>query len=180
MPLSSLDALRLRVSDRYRYAEEIRQGDGTASAFKLAQGAPFSNVISASAYVATTAGWTTTGASFDTGLGLLTLSGVVSALSAFRVQYVWSVFSDDEMNYFLGVGPGVAGAALEAVKSLMFDGLRRARWSAPDGTSYDDTAAMNHLRGMYAQLHDEAREAPDGGIESWSEQQEYYSGEYGA
>ena len=180
MTLSTLDQVRLRISDRYRFAEEVRQGDSTASAFKLGQGAPFSNISAANGYVATTAGWSATGATFDTALGLITLSGVVSALSAFRVQYVWSVFSDDELSYFTGLGGGVAGAALEAVKTLMFDGLRRARWAAPDGTQYDDTAAQRHLQEMYDRLHSEAREGPEGGTESWSEQQAYFSAEYSA
>ena len=180
MPLTTAQQVRLRIQDRLRFGEEVRAGDGLAAGFKLAQGAPFSTLISATAFVPVAAGWSATGASFDGDLGLVAFSGVISANSAWRATYQWSVFSEDELGYFTAQGGSVAGAALEAVKALMFDSLKRARWSAPDGTSYDDTAAMNQLQKMYDQLREELREAPEGGIESWSEQQAYYSSEYNA
>lgn len=180
MPLTTVQQVRLRIQDRLRFGEEVRAGDGLAAGFKLAQGAPFSTLLSATAFVAVAAGWSATGASFDGDLGLANFSGVISANTAWRATYLWSVFSDDEIGYFTAQGGSVAGAALEAVKALMFDSLKRARWSAPDGTSYDDTAAMSQLQKMYDQLWKEVREAPEGGIESWSEQQAYFSSEYNA
>ena len=179
--MTLLDQVRLRISDRWRFGEEVRYGDGLAAQFKLAQGAPFSNLSALSAYVPVAAGWSATGSTVDTGLGLVTLAAPVTANSAVRFGYQWAVFSDADLGEFTAAGGAtVAGAALEAVKTLMFDSLRRAKWAAPDGTEYDDTAAMKQLREMYALMKDEAREAPEGGIESWSEQQAYYGGEYGA
>lgn len=183
MPLSTGQQVRLRISDRYRYAEEIQYGNGSASGFKLGQGAPFSNISAASVYVGTGAGgWSATGGTIDTGLGLVRLSAIISANSAVRFDYQWSVFSDEEVGYFTAVGGTVAGAALEAVRSLMFDSLRRSRWAAPDGTEYDDTAAQKQLIEMEKRLLDEIERADgaQGGIESWSEQQAYWSTEYGA
>src|SRR3972149_796687 len=149
MPLTIAQQVRLRISDRWRYASEVRYGDGSGSAFKLAQGAPFSNLNSgASALVATTAGWSASGATFNTALGVLTFSA------------------------------SVPGAALEAVRTLMFDGLRRARWHAADGTIYDDTAALKHLADMQDRLEKEAEDIPAGGIESWSEQQQWWGAPY--
>ena len=176
MPLTTADQVRLRISDRWRWSEEVRAGDGTASGWKLGQGAPFSNVCSASAFVAVAAGWSATGAAIDTGLGLVTFSAVISANSAWRAAYQWAVFSDEEVGYFTAVGGDVPGAALEAVRSLMFDSLRRAKWAAPDGTQYDDTAAQKQLLAMEERLLAEIDRdtGPAGGIESWSENQAYY------
>lgn len=180
-PLTLAQQVRLRISDRWRFAEEMRYGDGLASGFKLAQGAPFSTISAASAYVVN-AGWSATGATIDTDLGLVTFSGVISANSAWRAAYQWAVFSDAEIGHFTAIGGTLAGAALEAVRSLLFDSLRRAKWAAPDGTEYDDTAAMAHLLKMEQRLQDEIDrdDGAAGGIESWSEQQAYWSGDYSA
>jgi hypothetical protein len=181
MTLSLADQVRLRIQDRYRWQSEEFFGDGWNSQFKLSQGQPFSTVVSGSAYNRLTTGYTATGAAFDTALGLVTLSGVVSANSAIKFNYQWAVFSDDEIGQFTAMGGGsVAGAALEAVKTLQFDSLKRARWAAPDGTQYDDTKAQDTLLKMYEQLWSEVRESPAGGIESWSEQQQNYQSEYNA
>lgn len=178
MPLTNSQQLRLRINDKLRYGQEVRAGDGLAAAFQLAQGAPFSTVTGASAYVTAGGAWSATGASFDTGLGLVSFSAALGANAPFRVDYQWSVFSEDEIAQFLSDGGSVAGGALAAIKALMFDSLRRARWSAPDGTSYDDTAALGQLKAMYDQLHEELREEPAGGIESWTQQQQNYSSDY--
>ncbi len=180
MLLTTAQAVRLRISDRWRYGEEARAGDGTGSAFKLAQGSPFSTLVSASVQVAVAAGWSATGASCDTALGVVTFSGVISANSAWRAGYQWAVFGDDEIDHFILAGGTVAGAALEAVRSLLFDSLRRAKWAAPDGTEFDDTAAQRTLLEMENRLVEEIdrSDGPAGGIESWSEQQAYYSSEY--
>ena len=183
MPLTFAQQVRTRIADRWRYAEETRFGDGTASGWKLAQGAPFSTLVTASAYI-NAAGWSSTGATFDTDLGLVKFSAVISANSAWRVDYRWAVFSDDEVGYFTAVGGTVAGAALEAVRALEFDSLKRSKWAAPDGTQYDDTAAMAQLLAMKAQLLEETKlesiGAESGGIESWSENQANWSSEYNA
>jgi len=177
MPLTLAQQVRLRIQDKVRLDEETQLGNGTGSGFKLRQGSPFSTITAASAYVVAAGVWSATGATFDTDLGRVTLSGVPSANSALRFEYRWSVFSDDEIGQFTAVGGSVAGAALEAVKTLMFDSLKRARWSSPDGSSYDDTAANTQLKMMYDILFDEMREGgiESGGIESWSEQQGNYN-----
>ncbi len=180
--LATADQVRTRISDRWRWAEEVRLSDGTASAHKLAQGAPFSNLSAVSAYLATNNGWSATAAVVDTGLGLVTLAGVVSAQTALRFDYRWAVFSDEEVGTFTAIGGSVAGAALQAVRALLFDAARRSKWAAPDGTEYDDTAAQKHLLTLEERLVDEVdrEQGSQGGIESWSEQQAYWSTEYGA
>ena len=180
MTLTVPQQVRLRIQDRPRYGQEVQAGDGLSTLFKLAQGSPFSTLSAISAYVPAAAGWSATGATFDTSLGIATFSAAISAGSSVRVDYQWSVFSDDEIGQFTAAGGSVAGAALEAVKTLLFDSLKRARWGAPDGTNYDDTQAQAQLAKMYSALWYELRETPEGGIESWGQQQAYYSNEYNA
>ena len=179
-----INQVRQRISDRVRFDSESFLGDGSALSFKLKQGAPFSTITAASAqaFITTPAvGYSATGATFDPDQGRVTFVNSISANSAVQIQYSWSVFSDDELNfiYYSGVdGGSVAGAALQCVKTLMFDGLRRSRWMAPDGTQYDDTAALRMLDSLYEKIHEELREDPAGGIESWGEQQANYAGPY--
>jgi hypothetical protein len=180
MPLDITAQVRSRISDRLRYGEESRGGDGLGSVFKLAQGAPASTLTAASAYVQVAAGWSATGATFNTDIGTVTFQSAISANSAWRVDYQWSVFSQDEITNFLSVGGSVPAAALEAVRALMFDGLRRARWAAPDGSNYDDTAALAQLQKLYDQIWAELREGPAGGFQSWTQEQKNYWGDYNA
>jgi hypothetical protein len=171
MTLTDRDAVRLRMQDQPLIADDTYHGDGRATTFAL----PHRHLTSASAFIPAATGWSATAAAFDPS-GSVSFSGVISANSAFRVRYVYSTFSDAEIDHFLAVGGGVDGAALEAVTALMFDGVKRAAWRAPDGTSYDDTAAMTHLRALYetlrAALADNATTAA--AIESWSENQGDY------
>ena len=180
---NSANQVRARINDRVRFEAETFIGDGSASAFKLKAGAPFSTVTAATAYVfvAATPGYSATAATFDVEWGRVGFAGSVSANSGVQATYGWSIFADDEINYYLYTAAGggsVPAVALLCVKALQFDSLRRASWGAPDGTNYDDTAAQATLQKMYDSIWAELREGPDGGIESWSEQQENYSGSY--
>lgn len=165
MTLTTAQQVRLRIQDLPLVADVTRHGDGTATVFQLEH----RNVTSATAYVPGATGWTATGATVDPS-GFVTFSGVISAGSAFRVRYVHSVFSDDEIGHMTAVGGGVAGAALEACKTLMFDSLKRAAWGAPDGTTYDDTKAMVQLTALYGQLTDElaGQALSEGTFAAWS------------
>lgn len=170
--LTSAEAVRLRIQDRATMIDRTLQGDGTAATFAI----PFINQTSGQAYVPAAGGWSATGATFNPS-GYVTFSGVISALSAFRVAYVCSVFSDDEIDHFLSVGGNVDGAALEAIETLMFDSLKRLQWSSPDGTSVNDTAAQSQLQAMYDRLLvkiNAAAEADAAGMVSWAEVQGDY------
>ena len=79
----------------------------------------------------------------------------MSANSAFLVTYAYSVFNDAEIDQFVSAGGSIRGAQLEAVTTLMFDGLKRARWRSPDGTTFDDTQAQGALQQMYDKLQNE-------------------------
>ena len=171
MTLTNNQSVRLKIQDQPLIADDTYHGDGSAITFGL----PHRSLTSGSAFVPDGAGWTTTGATFDAS-GFVTFSDAVSANSAFRVRYVHSTFSDDEIDHFLDAGGSVNGAALEAVQTLMFDGLKRSNWRAPDGTEFDDTAAMSLLRDLHDRLKSDLADNAIGGaaIESWSENQEHF------
>lgn len=165
MALTTAQQIRLRVQDQPRIADLVRYGDGYISAFDL----PHVNLTSASAFVQTPTAWSATGATFNA-TGYVTFSGVPSANSALKLRYVHSVFSDDEIDHFQTVGGNINGAALEAVQVLMFDGLKRSRWAAPDGSQYDDTAAMKLLNDLYKTLDEQMDDEgiAGGGFGQWA------------
>jgi hypothetical protein len=165
MTLTPAQRVRLKISDPPTLGGGAGVGDGTAVTFAL----PNRNLSSGSAFIAVGGAWSGTGATFDP-TGLVTFATAISANSAFRCTYVYSTFSEDEIDDFLAVGGSVIGASLEVCESLMFDAAKRASWSAPDGSSYDDTSAQAHLRELHgillAQQSDEA--AAGGSVGSWS------------
>lgn len=171
MPLTTAERVRLKIQDAPTLGAGAGVGDGTAVTFAL----PNRNLTSGTAYLATTQGWSATGATFDP-TGTVTFAARISANSAFRVTYVYSTFSDAEIDEFLTTGGSVIGAAVEACEALMFDGVKRTSWSAPDGSSYNDTSAQAHLRELHAilttQQGDEA--AAGGSAGSWSLDQGNY------
>ena len=172
MTLTTAQQVRLRIQDQPLIADATYYGDGRAALFQL----PHRNITSGTAYVLGSNGqWSATGASIDSS-GYVAFSGTVSANSGFRMRYVHSTFSDDEIDHFAEVGATVNGAALEAVQTLMFDGLKRASWASPDGTRYDDTAAMGLLRDMYDKLKEEldGETVIGGDMPSWSMSQGDY------
>lgn len=172
MTLTVNQQVRLRVQDQPLIADVAYYGDGLLNTFPL----PHRNLSSGTAFVSAAGGWSATGATFNP-TGSVAFSGVLSANSAFRTRYVHSTFSDDEIDTMITAGGGgVNGAALEAVQTLMFDGLKRASWAAPDGTEYDDTAAMRLLTDLYDKLKEEQAEAAvaGGGIAPWGLNQSQY------
>ncbi len=178
MPLNTAQQVRLRVQDQHLRHEMTFPGDGSASAFAL----PHRNLQSGTAFVFVTAaggtpltGWSATGATFDVS-GFVTFASVPSAASALRMTYVHSTFSDDEIGHFTAVGGSVNGAAFEAVEALMFDSLKRAAWAAGDGTTFDDTKAMDQLRFMHSAFKAELQQAEIGmgDVASWAVNQENY------
>jgi hypothetical protein len=172
----TLAQVRLRIQDQWRYGEEIIPGDGTASAFKLSQGAPHSTLISATASVAVAAGWSATGCTIDNALGRAVFPTAISANSGIHYGYLWAVFSDAEIGEFTAAG-SLAGAALEAVRTLRFNAPKRARWAAPDGTQYDDSRVSRDLKELEDDLQEEVirySEGPEGGYESWAAEQGNY------
>jgi hypothetical protein len=168
MPLTIPEQVRLKIQDPPRVFDETREFDGTATFFAL----PYSTVTSATAFVPLGGtAWSATGVTFAS--GYVQFSAVGSAHSAFRVRGVASVFSEAEIGQFTADGGSVLGAAVAAIEALLFDSLKRARWAAPDGTTYDDTAAMSQLNAMYDRLRAQLAEAEvtDSGFASWTEGQ---------
>lgn len=176
MPLTTEQIIRSRINDPFRYDTEIVMGDGTASAYKLKQGAPFSTISAGSFTASTAAGgtaWSATGCAVDVNIGKVTFSAVVSANIGLQCDYQWSVFSTDELTYFMTLG-GIPEACLGAVNHMLVDYAKRSRWASPDGSTVDQTMALNSLLALRSALEDEIRGASVGPIgynNSWPEEQ---------
>lgn len=171
--LTTAQQVRLRIQDIPAIADVTLYGDGTADTFSLVQ----RNQTSATAFVPLNAtAWSATGATIDPTFGSVQFSNILSANSAFRVRAVYSVFSDDEISGMVVAGGDVVGASIEAVQTLMFDGLKRAVWRAPDGSMYDDTAAQQALKTLFDVLKDQQSDlaAAEGGISEWGLNQGNY------
>ncbi len=168
MPLDTGQQVRLRIQDIPTVADLTYTFDGSAKDYAL----PHRNITSATAYVGTTGGWSATGATFNV-TGFVQFATLGSANSAWRARYVYSTFSDDEIGHFTAVGGSIAGAALEAVHTLLFDSLKRAEWAAPDGSTWDDTKAQDTLLKMRDALREEIAESEigGGGFVSWAQGQ---------
>ena len=172
MALTTAQQVRLKIQDPPTLADNTYYGDGQSLSFTL----PHRNIVSGSAYVFNASGqWSATGATFNTS-GSVSFSDIMSAGSGFRTTYVFSNFSDAEVEHFITAGGNVNGAAVQAIEALMFDSLRRARWMAPDGAQYDDTQAQAMLSRMYTQFKEEGAEEAiyGGGFQSWSLNQQDY------
>lgn len=177
--LTTAESLRRRISDRPRYESETYYGDGTASAFSLS-GVPIVTGCTSlgsmipSAFVAAGDHWTATGATFDYNLGRVTFSGVISANSAFQVNYTYATFSDQEIDQVTGMYGTFMEMQLDLIDTLMADSYRRARWASQRGAYFDDSLTMANLMMMrsavFARLTVE--QGPLGKMIGWSDNQE--------
>lgn len=173
MTLPTADQVRLRIQDPAKPAYVIQYGDGVTTRFNL----DHNNITSGTAYVMVGGtAWSATGATFNVS-GFVTFSSIVSANSGVRFDYVYSTFSDAEIGHFTAVGGSVPGAALQALRALRFDGLKRARWMGSDASQYDDTMAINELARMESALRTEVEEEAiaGGSFIGWGETQEDYT-----
>lgn len=166
--LTTGDQLRSRIQDPIRFEIRDLVSDGRSLLFPV----PHTNLLSGSAFVLSGSSWVNTGATFMPE-GVVALTSGAPFGSSLQVRYYHSVFSDEELGTWI-TGYGFLGATREAIWALMFDGLKRSRWSSPDGTSYDDTQALRILeqldRRVDRELQDQAAGA--GGFGSWSENQQ--------
>ena len=174
MALTSAQYVRLRMQDQAKLEMNAAYYfDGKATAFSL----PHRNITTASAFVLNAAGqWSATGATFNSS-GHVAFATALPQNSGFMVHYSYSVFSDDEVDEFISRGGSINGAALEGVRALMFDGLKRARWMGSDGTQFSDVEAMGLLNNIHDRLLNEIQDeaVAQGAIQSWGGTQGDYS-----
>lgn len=177
MPLTTAQIVRSRVNIPYIYDTEVIYGDGTASAFKLKQGAPFSTIsATATASVAVAGGWSATGATWDYALGRVVFATALWPNSAVQLDYQWSVFGEAEMDYFISASnSGILEAALLAVRHMLVDAAKQASWGAPDGSNLDPKQIFANLKALESGLNDEihgSETGPQGDYNSWAETQQ--------
>ena len=129
MALTDLDALRLRIADRPAFhREEIEQLAADNLYFRLGYG----NILSSPAamvYKNGTLLTETTDYSIDASAGVLTLVAAPALGDQLVVEYTGTVFTDDELNYFLAqaAGGSVTLAAVNALLAWAADASKLAR-----------------------------------------------------
>lgn len=169
MPLTSAQQVRHFIRDYPRVANAVYYGDGYATRFEL----PDSNISSGTAYVQGSNAWTATGAAFNS-TGFVEFSGVISANSAFRVTYVHTVFSDEQVDDAVSAY-GILGAKKDFIELLLMDaGKTRARWMSPDGSQYDDVGAITALSVMLSAVNKDIEDEAislGGGMIGWASTQ---------
>lgn len=179
MALTTAEILRRRISDRPRYSQELRYGDGTASTFQIS-GAPIVTgctslgAFQPSAMVPAGNGWSATGATFNYNLGLVTFSGVPSAASAFQVSYTHATFSDQEIDQVTATYGSISQMQLDLIDTLMGDSYTRARWASQRGSWIDDSQTMANLMMMRSAIFaaGTVEQGPIGDQYSWARTQE--------
>ena len=191
MPIASNSAeqLRLRVNDKPRRTIQTLYGDGLSSAFEL--GALPGGLVSAqgaggqpTAFIPVGAGggtaYSATGCTFTYSPPLVTFSGVISAGSAVQCVFNHAVFSEAEVDYITGNFGDLNGMTLEVISMLMADYSKRVAW-AGGGVSYNESTVFNNLKAWHDNIYEgmTTQTGPQGGFESWSDEQQNNSPSYG-
>jgi hypothetical protein len=157
----SVTAVRLKTSDRVHFAREELVGDGESLVFQLAHSCildtpPFTVTVNGAAL-------TTAGYSLDQTYGVVTLTALPAVNDKIIFNYGWAIFSDEEIQYFIGDADGnltiaaarcllawAADAAKLSIRETLSGGTGSARTSAQ--TTRDTTTAAVQLRAMASAL----------------------------
>jgi hypothetical protein len=160
MALTDIQAVRLKTGIKVTVARESTEGTGTASYFKLqyAPVQPDPPPVVRVASVTLTPGVDYT-VDFDNGIIALGLPPAVNVDIDFT--YYWSVYSDDEVSYFLGANANnVTVASAELLLALAADAARIAKRQTLIGgggigqATIDTSVAAKELRATAQALLD--------------------------
>jgi hypothetical protein len=189
MALSNLAKLRTKLSDPYRPFAETFQADGQSVFFDLTH-YPVQNA-SYSAWYGASALNEPTGFSASLDDGRLSLTLTASASSAIKFIGKYSTFSDTELGEIMaehGFTTGATAATWEGldaplitcIEILLSDGYKRGSWGAAGGQSVNESQLFQNLMAWRKMLYDKTHveAGPSGGIESWADNAEDYSGRY--
>lgn len=182
--MNSAELLRVAMSDRPKFANENYTSDGTAttyqlSGFPLVTGSTALGSFQPSAFVAGASGnmWSATGATFNLLFGVATIPSAIPFGQPIQFQYTWGVMSDQEIDFLTAQDPGdLVLMQIHYIDWLLADYAKRARWNA-GGVSYDETRLHDFLINMREVLWKRTtlEQGPQGGIESWYDQQENFA-----
>lgn len=103
MPLTDIEAIRLKASDQPVRRQENLQGDGETTTFQL-QVFPIFATPAIKVWVNDTLQVLTTDYTVDTDQGTVTFTTAPDVSDALRIEYTATVFSDDQVEFFLGEG----------------------------------------------------------------------------
>lgn len=127
MTLTSIEAVRLKTADRSQITRETATGNGTDTYYKLGHDlilvSPAIEVRKNGALQVVTTEYT-----IDTAHGILTFVSTPAPNDELEFTYYWSLFSDDEVQYFIDeAGGNITIAAAKLLLAWAADAARLAK-----------------------------------------------------
>lgn len=174
MPLTALELLRLRVSDKARNFTDQAFGDGGSTIFNLSNFpivAASESVFLDGALQADPAEY-----SLSDDDGALTFMSAPADNAVILVVGQEVIFSDTELNDIIDRTGGEWDAVLEVITILMTDGAKRIQWGTNQGLSVDETMIAKNLRVAYDTIIEMSGRdgVASGGLQSWAINQELF------
>lgn len=188
MALTNLEKFRrLKINDNYRNFSQTHQADGEAKDWDCHY-----YPIRAGSYTAYLDGVATLAYTASLDDGRFTFSAAPANATQIRIVGQYSTFSDTELSEILaehGIATGATAATLEsldaplitAIETLLSDAWKRHTWSAAGGQSVSEGQLFQNLLAWRKMLEDKSKGleiGPQGGIESYAENQDMYTDRY--
>lgn len=149
MTLSDIDAVRLKAADRSTITREQGVGDGEASSFKLGHDVILSvpdiqvrvnNVLIVSGYTV------------DYNNGIVLFDTAPNEGDQIEFVYYWSIFSDEQIQYFIDDSASISIAAAQVLLAIAADAAKVAQRQSLAGggglgaVTIDTSVAARELR----------------------------------
>jgi hypothetical protein len=158
MALTAIEAVRLKTSDKSTITREVTEGNGIDQYIKLRQ-APV--LVSPAIEVRKNGTLQVVGVDYNINLeqGIVTWVAIPAINSSLEFQYYWSIFSDNEVQYFLDeAGGDVTIASAKLLLAWAADAAKLAKRQTLSGGGglgqviIDTSVAAKELRATAAEL----------------------------
>lgn len=162
MSLTDIEAVRLRSSDRSLITREEGIGNSSDLYFKLSH----EQILSSPALeVRINGAVQSSGYTVDLANGIVTFTAPPAINAKIEFTYYWSIFSDDEIQYFISAAGGdVTTATAHVLLAIAADAAKVAKRQSMAGggglgaVSIDTSVAARELRNTAQALIDMARQ----------------------
>jgi hypothetical protein len=157
MSLTDIDAVRLKAADRSTLTREEGIGDAEAFVFKLGH----NSILASPAIEVRVDGVITFGYTVDLINGVVTFAGPPALNLDIEFTYYWSIFNDEQIQYFLDdSGGNVTVAAAKVLLAIAADAAKIAQRQSLAGggglgaVTIDTSVASRELRAAAKALID--------------------------
>jgi hypothetical protein len=122
--IDDIAAVRLKTSDRSTITREVKTATGDMTIFRLDHGP----IVAGSLLLWVDSIPTTTGFTVDEANGMVTFAAAPAAGAKLEFQYYWTLFTDDEVQYFLDESSGSVNlASARLLMALAADAAKLAQ-----------------------------------------------------